>query len=176
MNEDAGCECCFIQLRMICELIGLSCLLAHSDIPETKTRSNRRLERPSDILKLLGELHEDFFPRAVRFVNKERDPVPLSDLDNAGYEYIEERSLSSLDLLDLYGLCGDMVHNGTLERAVGTEKFKSMDNVIEWTDRLHTLLKNHEIRLIHPDYVIWASLGEDHQKVEAFLMSTRPPQ
>jgi hypothetical protein len=52
-------EYCFLQLRMLCELIALGCLVAHGDI--TKTKYFQKAYKGDDILQRLEKLHPDFF-------------------------------------------------------------------------------------------------------------------
>jgi hypothetical protein len=60
-------EFCFLQLRMICECIALSCLVAHGDLAEIQA-SRFQKETAADLLmKKLEGLHSDFFPYPVRF-------------------------------------------------------------------------------------------------------------
>ena len=40
-------EYCFLQLRMLCELIALGCLVAHSDIKATQAKSFQKHGRPT---------------------------------------------------------------------------------------------------------------------------------
>ena len=56
-------EFCFLQLRMICELIALGCLTAHGDIEGTKEL--RKKYSANEIMARLEELHADFYPRIV---------------------------------------------------------------------------------------------------------------
>jgi hypothetical protein len=53
-------EFCFLQLRMLCELIALGCLVAHGDIEATRTRKYRTAYAADDIIKMLEALHSDF--------------------------------------------------------------------------------------------------------------------
>lgn len=42
-------EFCTLQLRMLCEVIALACLVAHGDIPDTHTRRFRDAYSPGCI-------------------------------------------------------------------------------------------------------------------------------
>jgi hypothetical protein len=50
-------EFCFLELRMLCELIALGCLVAHGDIEETKSPALQRNYHAGDIVKRLEKLH-----------------------------------------------------------------------------------------------------------------------
>src|SRR3981081_1016837 len=58
-------EFSYLQLRMICELIALGCLVAHGDIPATKSKTLRRAWSADEIFKALEKLHPDFYPHPV---------------------------------------------------------------------------------------------------------------
>ena len=55
-------EFCFLQLRMLCELIALGCLVAHGDIEETKLATFQKAYNAGDIINRLGKLHPAFYP------------------------------------------------------------------------------------------------------------------
>eukprot|EP01035_Chromulina_nebulosa_P014466 gene14466-19143_t len=52
----------FLQLRMICELIALACLVAHGDIAATKTTKLQSAFAANDIIKSLEKLNPSAFP------------------------------------------------------------------------------------------------------------------
>jgi hypothetical protein len=56
------CEFCFLQLRMLCELIALGCLTAHGDLMTGKLRGTWQADK---IIRDLEELHPKFFPYAA---------------------------------------------------------------------------------------------------------------
>lgn len=59
-------EMSFLQIRMICELIALGCLIAHGDIEET---TSLRKEWSADrIIDKLSILHADFYPVPIESV------------------------------------------------------------------------------------------------------------
>lgn len=55
-------EFCYPQLRILCELIALGCLVAHGDIHETKSRDFQKSYHAGDIVKRLAKLHPNFYP------------------------------------------------------------------------------------------------------------------
>jgi hypothetical protein len=62
-------ESCFLQLRFMCELIALGCLVAHGDINSTKSTRLKDEYAPDKILKQLGQLHPDFYPFPATVTN-----------------------------------------------------------------------------------------------------------
>jgi hypothetical protein len=58
-------EFAYLQLRMLCELIALGCLVAHGDIPATKSKTLSKAWNAEDIINTLENLHPDFYPHPV---------------------------------------------------------------------------------------------------------------
>ncbi len=58
-------ELCYLQLRMLCELVALGCLLAHGDIEASKSKKFQKGYAADDILKQLEQLHPDFYPHPI---------------------------------------------------------------------------------------------------------------
>src|ERR1700730_10759516 len=55
-------EHCFLQIRIICELIALGVLVAHGDIEATKTSKLQKAWHAKEIMDALLKLHQDFYP------------------------------------------------------------------------------------------------------------------
>jgi hypothetical protein len=103
-------EYCFLQQRMLCEIIGLSCLIAHGDIEATNKNDLRKAYDPATILKILEKLHSDFYPAPAR---------PLKTKDGWHFDnYIGGPYLKQEELPVLYGKCGDLLHKGSLKKLV----------------------------------------------------------
>lgn len=60
----AAYELCYLQFRLICELIALSALAAHGDIHATKSGRLTKSYQADAILNMLEKLHPNFYPRA----------------------------------------------------------------------------------------------------------------
>ena len=56
-------ELSFLQLRMVCELIALACLMAHGDLGLTLPEKMKGEDHAGVILKVLEQLHPKFYPR-----------------------------------------------------------------------------------------------------------------
>ena len=56
-------ELCFLQLRMLCELIALGCLTAHGDL---ETGKLKKAYEADEIIGRLQRLHPHFYPHAAR--------------------------------------------------------------------------------------------------------------
>jgi hypothetical protein len=129
-------EYCFLQFRMICELIALGCLVAHGDITNLNY-FQKHAYKADDIMKRLGKLHSDFFPVAV------------NPIFSPGRVHLELRTgdvLTKDELLRMYGTAGDVLHKGTLDRVMN-QVFPKEDysDIQMWGQRLLNLMSNHKI-------------------------------
>jgi hypothetical protein len=87
-------EFCFLQLRMLCEVIALACLVAHGDIPATRAKRLQREWSPDRILAELEKLHPHFFPQPGR-------EGPLIQGVHRHFETLESGFLTKAELLTL---------------------------------------------------------------------------
>jgi hypothetical protein len=131
-------EYCFLQLRMLCELIALGCLVAHGDIEETKSSSLQKAYRAGEIVKRLEKLHPNFYPSPRKLVFSPGH-VHLGDYD---CEF-----LTKSDLITLYGKCGDALHKGNLRQLLDPKNQPPADfrDIQEWGQKILNLLSVHLI-------------------------------
>ncbi len=131
-------EYCFLQLRMLCELVALGCLVAHSDIKETQTKSFQKTWGADEILKRLEKLHPDFYPVPVK---------PTFGPSSVHLENIESGFLTKSELIKLYGTCGDVLHKGNLRNLISS-KTPAQTNFLDinnWGQKMLNLLSAHRI-------------------------------
>ena len=131
-------EVCFLQLRKICELISLGCLVAHGDIERVHAKDLSKAWNPSTIIKEMQKLHSLFFPIATQESKGEngmRGFIPAA----AGH-------LTKGGLLDIYGKAGDALHSGNLRSLVKRRAINlNFDEISAWTEQIITLLRLHVI-------------------------------
>jgi hypothetical protein len=129
-------EFAYLQLRMLCETIAVGCPVAHGDV---EGRNTLKSWRPNDIIRRLGELNPDFFPRGVRIraeggvVNLDDYPVP---------------QLTKRELIDLWDECGRYLHRGSAKNIMG-EHGKMLDvdltKIMDQGQKILNLLDQHVI-------------------------------
>lgn len=131
-------EYCFLQLRMLCELIALGCLVAHGDIQESKAKDFQKAYKADDILKRLEALHPDFYPVPVK---------PTFGNNSVDLEAITSGFLTKPELITLYGKCGDVLHKGNLRRLL-SPRMPSQTNFPDidvWGQKMLNLLSAHRL-------------------------------
>jgi hypothetical protein len=119
------CEFCFLQLRMLCELIALGCLTAHGDLGTGKLKEEYKADK---IIRRLEQLHPKFYPYAA-----------TEELRNQGVFTKEE-------LMKLYWKCGDVLHRGTFETLWSRRRYvDAVEEIRTWKEKIEALLSYHAI-------------------------------
>ena len=147
LPQGIATELCYLQLRMICELIALACLAAHGDIPGARTGKLRKAYAPGIILTELERLHPDFYPTPGQQIRAaDGKPKELRSI-KSGY-------LTKKELLKLWADCGDRLHRGSIKNA-DQLPVVDFDKIREWEQKIRTLLNHHQIQLQNPKYQLW---------------------
>jgi hypothetical protein len=147
-------EFCTLQIRMLCELIALGCLVAHGDI---QTRKLSKTHHAQHIIAGLERLHPQFYPRPVRQTN-------------LGVEEIAGGYLTKEELVKLIGACGDTLHRGSAKNLLQPRTLPR-DAVVAWTQKIRTLLDIHWFTLSdgRPHYLCSMSGGEGGRVGVSFI-------
>jgi hypothetical protein len=129
-------EFCYLQLRMICELIAVSCLLLHGDIEAARGKDITKEWNAADLMARLEGLHPKFFPT----------PASYSKEGTAGhFEPVKSEYLTKAELLRLYGRSGDILHRGNLRHLMKEEgePVAPLPEITEWAKKILLLLHQH---------------------------------
>jgi hypothetical protein len=155
LEEIFGDEFCTLQLRMLCELIALGCLVAHGDIQATQTGRLQKEYSAEKICERLEKLHADFYPHPVRQVA----PNPPHHL---GLEDIVTGYLTKTELVRLVGRCGNVLHRGSAKTLLSPRVLGPAE-IAAWTLKIRTLLDIHWFALVsgEPHYLCSMTGGED---------------
>ena len=159
----AAYELCYLQFRMICELIALSALAAHGDIPATRSGKMREAYKADWILNEMEKLHPDFYPKPGRQVRgadgQVLEVVPIT----SGF-------MSKRDLLKLYHESGSLLHRGAM-KDLSDRKAGNFWRIGHVAQSIVTLLNHHQIALSDPQYQLWVIMkAESDNKVHATVM------
>ncbi|GLI23431.1 hypothetical protein GGQ86_003033 [Xanthobacter flavus] len=128
----------FLQLRMICELVALGCLVAHEDIKATQSSDLRKKYAADEIINRLSDLHSDFFP------------TPHVRTENGRLNNITPKTepyLTKDEMIKLVRECGDILHKGSLKKLIKPKypiKYE-IDDLVLYTNKLIRLLESHHI-------------------------------
>jgi hypothetical protein len=131
-------EHCFVQLRMVCELIAIGCIVVHNQT--SAVNAFEKLWNANDIMGRLEKLNPYFFPRAVSVI---RWP------DGQGFDIHDAipEPLTKEQFLKLYGRCGNALHRGHLRKIATRVPLKEirLDEITKMLDSIVRLLRAHKI-------------------------------
>ena len=120
MPKGFALEFCYLQVRMLCEILALGCLTAHGDIASTQTAKLQKEYSPDKILSRLEALHSKFYPCPVTQHRSSNPAVKMQMVDAEG------DFLTKADVIKLYGRCGDVLHRGSVKRLLSPCKSKEV--------------------------------------------------
>jgi len=128
-------ELCFLQLRMLCELIALGCLTAHGDLETGKLKKAYEADK---IIGRLQRLHPHFYPHAARQTKQGPDRYDAI--------LLKDGFLTKEELAKLYWRCGKVLHRGSF-RALSPRKYgeEDFEEIITWKNKIEVLLRYHAI-------------------------------
>jgi hypothetical protein len=163
-------EFCFLQLRMICELIALGCLVAHGDIQITQRL--RKAHAADQILKQLEELHADYYPHPEKRLEAGPAPVRFTLVP------LDAEFLTKSEVPILVGQCGDILHRGNIKKLL-SKKLPVQTNfpdVAGWKKKIANLLNHHRIALFDGSTHILCTMdtGPTHN-VEVVIAEAKTP-
>jgi hypothetical protein len=132
-------ESCYLQLRMLCEVIALGCLIAQGDIePSGKIK---KAYEAGKIIRYLETLHPEFYPHAATQTK--------SGPDTYDAVIIGEGFLTKNELIQLYNKCGNILHRGTVRDVFGYLDWEpSHAEIRAWKAKIETLLRLHIIFML----------------------------
>ncbi len=146
-----GKDICYLELRMICELIALSSLVAHGDIKETRSRKFAKKLEADFLISAMGKIHADFYPQPI--VPHPGDgsvPTKAGEIRRLP-RVVTSGFLTVAELPKLYHLCGRELHRGSLSDLIAKRGVKvkiEYEPVKEWVHKIIRLLNFHRIRLV----------------------------
>jgi hypothetical protein len=144
-------ELCFLQLRMICEIIAIGCLVVHGSI--SSLRSDLYKSYKADwIIKELEKIHPKFYPVSLEVKDDEEGGMATWVHRTGGY-------LTRAELSQLWGKhAGKNLHRGYAKNILQKERPIDFAEIKKWRDKIVILLTKHIIP------------SSDEQHVCCFLM------
>jgi hypothetical protein len=137
-------EFCFLQLRLLCEVIALASLAAHGDIEVVhKLRKTYRKTYEADkIIRELKKLHPKFYPHAA-IQTKQGPEEFIAVLRKDGF-------LTKEELIQVYGRCGNVLHRGSFRGLFLTNRYANLGfaEIKAWKDKIEALLGYHLISMV----------------------------
>lgn len=154
-------EFCFLQLRMLCELVAISCLVAHGDMKSLQSHSVGKAYSADEIIKRLTKLRPHFYPVPVR------QELNVESTAKFTLHGINPSPLPKEKLLSLYGKTHRYLHRGTLKQILSTDAPIDMNvnipEIISWAQNLNDLLSIHTISVSENEVILCTLRNKDNQ-------------
>jgi hypothetical protein len=166
-------EYCYLQLRLLCELIGLACLVAHGDKPATQSGQLGKEWSADAIIKALEKLRPHFYPIPVI---QTTTPIPGTENKHHHLQEIDPQPFPKEALLGLYGDTHRYLHRGNVTKLLNSdtpiEPFSNFQDVNSWAQKINDQLQNHLI-FINEKEVIACVLRnrDDNMRVQVVTAS-----
>lgn len=166
-------ECGYLQIRIMCELVALACVVAHDELTQVQLKKLRKTYHAADILDGLERHHANFFPRPMTrkatLVQGERGhqlTFVEGGLDKAGLKRLWER-------------CGRFLHRGSVNQlSVSQPIEKDFKDVRSDQLALVGLLNQHVIAIqMNQRWLVceMMSAGSDGGPTVAIAEGVEPP-
>ncbi len=132
-------EHCFLQIRLLIELLAVETLCAHNEIEEFRTASLVKTWNAESLINRLKHMSDDAFPKPITVT----DPGP----DGVADLYLHEHDRHRTQVLKLYSRCGECLHTGALRsilrddgRTYDSEEIRiALNFLVAWVDQ-HAIL------------------------------------
>jgi hypothetical protein len=141
----------YLQLRMICELIALSTLVANGNVPATQSGRMTKAYQADWILNAMEKAHPDFYPLPLEKVKHADESVT--------YIVSKIEHLTKRDLVKLYAECGRNLHRGSL-RTAGWPFPRELERIRHHSEQIMSLLYFHKILLFDSTHEIWVHMHD----------------
>ncbi len=164
---------CYTQLRLLCELIALSCLVAHGDIPATYAKRLGKEWSADKIIDELSKLRPYFYPVPMR-----QSQQRINGVKGWSMEGINPMPFPKESLLDLYGKCHQHLHRGNVRKLLNSdtpiEVYTNFSEIISFAQKMNDQLSLHIIA-INEEKLIFCVLRNqgDNNKVQTGFLERK---
>ncbi|WP_156390765.1 hypothetical protein [Caulobacter sp. Root487D2Y] len=142
----------FLQIRLICEIITIGCVIAHGEIEKANSKRLQKRWSAADIIVELEKITPDFYPSP--FIQLRTTHI-LDGKPVEGWHFEERKPdfLTKEELLALYGRCGDRLHRGSVKSIVANKPYKTseLSDLVDIIQKLVNLVCIHRIQILNGD-------------------------
>lgn len=139
-TETFNYEIVSVNLRKILELIAFGSLTANRDAYAAVYTGFQKHWKAKQLLESLEKIHPNFYPTALA------QPVIRNGAQrNVHFDLIKEGFLTRDEFVELYDLCSSVIHSRNPFAPQASINFRI--TVLEWANRIETLLRFHFFHL-----------------------------
>jgi len=134
-------ESIYLQIRMILELIALASIAANKTIFEENQKKFHKHWNPSDILKDIEKINQNYYPQPIREIPSSKKGVVNDFVD------IKDGFLTKEDLVSIHGKTGNILHaKNPYGKELNYGDYEKQIPAI--MKKIQLLLNNHRIKLL----------------------------
>jgi len=150
-------EVCYLQLRHICELMAIGCLVIQGDYKSSRSLTGEY--NPQRMFRSLGRLYPRFFPQSVT-ITREADIIDIRGRLNP-------EAITREELEHLWSTTGNYLHRLKINNFFRPENWAARDiwtEIESYVAKFEALLNPHAIEMHNPNILVFASLDGDGGK------------
>ncbi|PDQ18381.1 hypothetical protein CN311_25105 [Mesorhizobium sanjuanii] len=154
-------ELCYLQLRMICELIAIGCLIIHGNL-SAKKADLLKSYKADWILRVLSEMHPKFFPT----------PLEPKDSDGSPPAWIHKTDgfMRKGELIEFYNKhAGAKLHRGSARNILKSDGPLDFPSIKRWRDKIVGLLNRHIITSPDEENICYFIMNDGNDNVHSAL-------
>jgi hypothetical protein len=141
-------EFLYLQIRILCELIALGCLVAHGDMAILKSHKIGRSYSADEILDRMTSLRPHFYPTPM----KEKSVKSIDGLRRLhDLEAVNPSPLPKEELLAIHGKTHKHLHRGSLKKLLSADTPLDLNinvpEIITQAQKMSDLLAHHLIAI-----------------------------
>ena len=165
-------EYCYLQLRMICEIIALSALVAHNELAEANSKALLKSWNADLIFDRLSAVNAHCYPVPLKIVLLESG---AKQLQRIGANY-----LTRADLKTVYHSCSENLHRGALKSAMeGKRRAYDVSPIRDWFGSVVQLLDQHAVLLPELNAALLIQMSDEKGEIRCSRLvgmhGDRPP-
>jgi hypothetical protein len=161
-------EMCYLQLRMICELIAIGCLVIHREMGTIKADLFKTY-KADWIMSELAKLHPKFFPVALEMEDSTEADPPSWVHKKAGF--ITREGLAQLWAKE----AGSQLHRGSARNILTNDRPLDFAKVRSWRDKIVGLLTRHIIASSDEKHICYFIMNDGKDHVHSSLFEALGP-
>jgi hypothetical protein len=147
-------EFLYLQLRFLCELVALACLVAHGDIAALQAHKIGRSYSADEILDKMERLRPHFYPIPVREISVRQ----IGAQKRHDLEGINPSPLPKDALIKMYGAAHKHLHRGSLRKLLSAsaplDLTINVPEIVSQAQKISDLLGHHLMALNERELII----------------------
>jgi hypothetical protein len=169
-------ELCYLQIRFLCELVALGCLVAHGDITSTSSHKLGRSYSAEEIIGKMDKLRPHFYPIPVT-----QTVIAKGKRKHHHIQAKTDSPLGNTALLELYGKTHRHLHRGSLKNLLTSQQpwdpTLNITDIIATIQKFSDLLAHHLIAISDAKFTLCMLINnDDGGKVQAVFAEARDIQ